>query len=97
MFIPNETYRIFLASTNFGSLERFANAIWPKRGLWPVLVHVLAHGPNGACGGCWCMYWRMARKDFVAGKGAVNQARLLGVLQTTSPGVILYHGLDPVG
>ncbi len=54
-------------------------------------------GPNGACGGCWCMYWRMARKDFVAGKGAVNQARLLGVLQTTSPGVILYHGLDPVG
>jgi len=43
------------------------------------------------------MYWRMARKDFVAGKGAVNQARLLGVLQTTSPGVILYHGLDPVG
>lgn len=54
-------------------------------------------GPNGACGGCWCMYWRMARKDFVAGKGAVNQARLLGVLQTNSPGVILYHGLDPVG
>lgn len=81
MFMPNETYRIFLASTHFGSLERFANAIWPKQGLWWVLVYV----------------WRLARKDFVASKGAVNQARLQEVLQTTSPGVILYHGLDPVG
>lgn len=35
----------------FGSLERFSNAIWPKRGLWRVLVHVLAHGPKRFCRG----------------------------------------------
>lgn len=54
-------------------------------------------GPNGACGGCWCMYWRMARKDFVASKGAVNQAKFQEVIQSGSPGVLLYHEAAPVG
>ena len=21
-------------------------------------------GPNGACGGCWCMWWKLTRKEF---------------------------------
>ncbi|MCP4249610.1 MAG: GNAT family N-acetyltransferase [bacterium] len=26
---------------------------------WPVVVELF--GANGACGGCWCMYWRLPR------------------------------------
>ena len=61
-------------------------------------------GPRGACGGCWCMTWRLSRKDFVEGKGAVNQSRFhelvlrgeLGVGLASPPGVILYKDEDPV-
>ncbi len=57
----------------------------------------LLFGPKGACGGCWCMYWRLARKDFVAGKGVLNEAKFQKVVQSASPGVLLYHETDPVG
>ena len=30
-------------------------------------------GEKGACGGCWCMYWRLRSKDFEKGKGAGNK------------------------
>jgi len=30
-------------------------------------------GDRGACGGCWCMVWRLSRKDFERGKGAGNR------------------------
>jgi hypothetical protein len=26
-------------------------------------------GERGACGGCWCMLWRLARKEFEQQKG----------------------------
>ena len=26
-------------------------------------------GLRGACGGCWCMYWRLPRAQFTAQKG----------------------------
>jgi hypothetical protein len=26
-------------------------------------------GENGACGGCWCMLWRLTRKEFEQQKG----------------------------
>src|SRR4030042_1872039 len=26
-------------------------------------------GPRGACGGCWCMWWRVSRRDFARLKG----------------------------
>ena len=31
-------------------------------------------GANGACGGCWCMWWRLKRPEFDAGKGEGNRA-----------------------
>ena len=32
-----------------------------------------AFGPRGAYGGCWCMYWRVARSEFKEGQGAGNK------------------------
>src|SRR5215831_13148559 len=29
-------------------------------------------GERGACGGCWCMVWRLSRKEWLAGEGAGN-------------------------
>jgi hypothetical protein len=34
---------------------------------WDDLVTLF--GERGACGGCWCMAWRLKRKDWEAGKG----------------------------
>ncbi|MBE3120228.1 MAG: GNAT family N-acetyltransferase [Candidatus Atribacteria bacterium] len=30
-------------------------------------------GPRGACAGCWCLYWKLPRKDFTAGQGDHNR------------------------
>ena len=30
-------------------------------------------GARGACGGCWCMLWRLSRAEFERGKGAGNE------------------------
>ena len=33
---------------------------------WPLFVQLF--GERGACGNCWCMYFRLKKADFVAGK-----------------------------
>ena len=33
---------------------------------WPLFVQLF--GERGACGNCWCMYFRLKKEDFVAGK-----------------------------
>jgi len=33
---------------------------------WPLFVQLF--GERGACGNCWCMYFRLKPQDFVAGK-----------------------------
>jgi hypothetical protein len=34
--------------------------------LWPALEQLF--GPNGACGGCWCMWWRIEKGERYEGK-----------------------------
>lgn len=65
-------------------------------GSWPDLVGLF--GERGACGGCWCMYWRLPRAQFNRQKGAANK-RALHRLATASEslGVIAYDGELPVG
>lgn len=54
-------------------------------------------GERGACGGCWCMVWRLARKDWVAGKGAGNKRAFKKLVASNeAPGVIGYLGRTPV-
>jgi GNAT superfamily N-acetyltransferase len=54
-------------------------------------------GERGACGGCWCMFWRLPRKKFDAGKGAGNKRALKKIVSSgEKPGVIAYVGSEPV-
>lgn len=55
-------------------------------------------GPRGACGGCWCMWWRLKRADWERGQGAGNkQAMRRLVAGGAVPGLIAYLGDEPVG
>lgn len=55
-------------------------------------------GPRGACGGCWCMLWRLKRADFDRQKGDGNkQAMHALVAAGESPGILAYHDGQPVG
>lgn len=55
-------------------------------------------GARGACGGCWCMAWRLAPKTFGAGKGEGNRRAFKAVVkQGPPPGIIAYCEKDPVG
>jgi GNAT superfamily N-acetyltransferase len=54
-------------------------------------------GERGACGGCWCMVWRLPRREWLAGKGAGNRRALKKIVrQGTSPGVLGYLGEEAV-
>jgi GNAT superfamily N-acetyltransferase len=55
-------------------------------------------GPRGACGGCWCMWWRLPRSEFKEGAGEDNRKAMKKLLDAgVVPGVIAYEGDRPVG
>jgi GNAT superfamily N-acetyltransferase len=55
-------------------------------------------GERGACGGCWCMAWRLGRADFNAGKGAGNKRRLKKLVASQpAPGILAYADGEPAG
>ena len=54
-------------------------------------------GERGACGGCWCMFWRLPRKSFEANKGDGNKRALKKIVSNgKKPGVIAYVGEEPI-
>lgn len=55
-------------------------------------------GPRGACGGCWCMAWRLRRTEYERGKGGTNRQRFYDLVKSGAPvGVLAYRGIEPVG
>jgi GNAT superfamily N-acetyltransferase len=55
-------------------------------------------GERGACGGCWCMWWKLSRSEWTAGKGSKNKSALKRIVKSgISPGIIAYDGQVPVG
>lgn len=55
-------------------------------------------GERGACGGCWCMWYRLPRAEYEAGKGEPNRRRMAKLVEKGRPtGVIAYRGDAPVG
>jgi GNAT superfamily N-acetyltransferase len=56
-------------------------------------------GPRGACGGCWCMDFRLPRSEFEKGKGEGNRRALRKRVRTGSapPGLLAYADAEPVG
>ena len=66
---------------------------------WPDLEALL--GPKGAYGGCWCMFFRLPRKDWSAGcadSGAGNKRAFRKLAKAgDEPGLLAYVGKTPVG
>lgn len=55
-------------------------------------------GKRGACGGCWCMWWKLSRKDFEKQKGIKNKNAFKKiVLNNEKPGILAYFNDEPVG
>src|SRR5262249_43607239 len=54
-------------------------------------------GERGACGGCWCMTWRLARSQFEAQKGRINRRSFRKIVEKSTPGILAYHDNQPVG
>jgi GNAT superfamily N-acetyltransferase len=55
-------------------------------------------GERGACGGCWCMSWRLARSQFEKQKGKKNRLAMRKLVKSGQvPGILAYAGQKPVG
>jgi GNAT superfamily N-acetyltransferase len=55
-------------------------------------------GKNGACGGCWCMWWRLTRSQFVKQKGEDNRKALRNIVASGDvPGILAYCKGVPIG
>jgi GNAT superfamily N-acetyltransferase len=55
-------------------------------------------GSTGACGGCWCMFWRLPSGQFQDQRGAENQAALLVLAASDMPpGVLAYADDRAIG
>ena len=54
-------------------------------------------GQRGACGGCWCMYWRLPRKQFEQQKGQLNRVALHVLAESGAvPGLLGYRQGQPI-
>jgi GNAT superfamily N-acetyltransferase len=68
--------------------------LMPER--WPDLARLF--GRRGACGGCWCMWWRLPRSEFARGKGEGNRRALRRIVRAgRAPGILAYADGEPVG
>ena len=63
--------------------------------LWPALEELF--GKNGACNGCWCMYWRIGsayrKRPRESNKAAFREV----VKRGPPPGLLAFDGDVPVG
>jgi len=66
----------------------------PKR--WPDLEKLF--GKRGACGGCWCMFYRLPRAQWLKQKGPGNKRAFSAVVKSGQvPGLLAYAHGEPVG
>lgn len=55
-------------------------------------------GERGACGGCWCMAWRLKKSDFERQKGNENKRAMKSLVeQNEKIGIIAYIDDIPIG
>jgi GNAT superfamily N-acetyltransferase len=63
---------------------------------WPELEKLF--GERGACGGCWCMWWRLTRSEWERNKGEPNKAAFRGLVKSKTPlGVLAFLDGQPIG
>ena len=54
-------------------------------------------GEKGACGGCWCMWWRLTRKEFERQKGEANRLAMKTIVESGEiPGLLAYSEKRPL-
>ncbi|HNC46031.1 MAG TPA: GNAT family N-acetyltransferase, partial [Acidobacteriota bacterium] len=55
-------------------------------------------GERGACGGCWCMWWRLKRAQFDLQKGEANKTAMkeIVVASKVAPGILAYLDQTPI-
>ena len=55
-------------------------------------------GERGACGGCWCIWWRLRRSEFERQKGEGNRKAMKAIVDSGEvPGILAYAGNVPIG
>jgi GNAT superfamily N-acetyltransferase len=63
---------------------------------WPDMQKLF--GPNGADGGCWCMWWRIKRAEFDRNHGEANRLAMEAIIRSGEvPGLLAYLEGEPVG
>jgi len=64
--------------------------------LWTDFEHLF--GPRGACGGCWCMFWKLRGKAFDENTGEPARQMQKSVVESgTVPGLLAFAGEESVG
>jgi len=77
-----------------GSTKLRFHPVTPER--WPDFETLF--GPRGACGGCWCMWWKLTRSEFEKKKGTGNKSAMKRIIHSGKvPGILAYAGGEPVG
>lgn len=55
-------------------------------------------GKSGACGGCWCMWWRQTRREFDENHGERNRRAMKRIVDSGKvPGILAYSSGEAVG
>ena len=63
---------------------------------WPDLAKLF--GEHGASGGCWCMWWRLSRSQFMEQRGEGNKRALKSIVDSGNiPGILAYSEDQPIG
>ena len=48
-------------------------------------------GDKGACGGCWCMTWRLKAAEYNRQKGEGNKKAMKELVKKVSPGIVALY------
>lgn len=55
-------------------------------------------GERGACGGCWCMWWKLTRSEYEKQKGKPNRKLMKLIVESNEkPGILAYYNDEPIG
>ena len=55
-------------------------------------------GERGACGGCWCMAWRLKRSEFQKQSGEGNKKAVKKLVNANETiGILAYYNDEPIG
>jgi GNAT superfamily N-acetyltransferase len=67
-----------------------------KRNLWTDLEELF--GLNGACGGCWCMFWKLRGKAYEEARGSTTRQMHKSLVDSgTATGLLAYLDGEVVG